>query len=324
MHEVVFFLPDHDFVLVKNLTAIEEFTLHHPQFVWTWGTYHRLKKKGYNVKLSNEMPLKGIVVVNSLNLPLFQKPSDDILLISILADSPPAFYPQINVSQNPLQFRDYPKLLRFPIWRHIAHWPQPGIIIRDKDRGDRFENIAFFGHRDQMEPYLQSVEFLSELNKMNVNFTVVDKKFDDYSSVDAVLAIREFGDQPYLNKPYSKLINAWAAGVPVVAGMESSFQSIKKSGLDFIAVKNKIELTNALKSLQQNSELRHQMVLNGTERSKEFTEEKIIETWGALLFNEAQFYYDKWINKNKVSKAMFYSDQLISRAFRSAKNRLIH
>jgi len=322
MTNVFFFLGEGDYNRVKDLTHIEGFVLHHPQLVWIWTTYFRLKQKGLNVTLICRMPEEGIVVISTVNLLLLQKPSDKVFLITTLADSPPPLYTQINVSQNPLQSRNYPSLLRFPVWRHISHWPQPGIIPRCKSRGSRFEKIGFMGHRDQLEPYLSSEEFANELRKLDLTFEVREDQFHDYSDFDTVLAIRDFANLTQLHKPYTKLINGWQAGVPVIAGTETSFQAIKKSELDFISVANKNDLIKALQKLKEDANLRAAMTKNGFQRAVDFTEKKILSDWEQLLFTDAQNLYREWRQKSALHKQMFYMEIFFSRSLRSMKNKL--
>ncbi len=320
---VYFFLCENDYDLVKNLTSIEDFILHHPQLVWIWTTYFRLKQKGHAISLTCRMPEEGIVVISAVNLNLFQKPSEKVFLITTLADSPPPFYTQINISQNPWQHRNYPNLLRYPVWRHIAHWPQPNIVPRDERRGDRFEKIGFMGHRDQLEAYLSSTEFEQKLQKLGLTFEISETQFSDYSGFDAVLAIRDFENMPQLHKPYTKLINGWQAGVPVIAGNETAFQALKKSSLDFMSVATKNDLFEALQKLKADANLRAAMIKNGKARAPQFTEQRIVEQWEKLLFADAQMHYRNWMQKGTIGKSVFYMDLFVSRALRSVKNKLI-
>jgi hypothetical protein len=323
MKDIYFFLHKDDYDFVQTLKGLNGYDFRWPQLNWIWSTYYRLKQKGYdNVHLVNKIPEKGIVVMASNQGSVFQKFSKNVFVILAVADSPPWFYTQINISQNPLQPYDYPNMLQFPVWKHISHWPQPNLITRNEERGDRLENVAFFGDKSQIAPELLSNDFKSEMERLGLKFLIIDREFNDYSTVDLVLAIRSFSKNSILQKPYSKLINAWLAQVPIIVGKESSFQSIKKSELDFIAVETKTELFDALKTLKEHPSLRQQMIQNGIQRSKEFTEEAILNTWENLLFNEAQEYYKQWMKKNTAGRALFFLDLFISRSLRSVKNRL--
>ena len=323
MATVNFYLNEGDYNRVKDLEQIEEFTLHHPQLVWSWGTYFRLKQRGYDVTLCHKIPNDGILVMPAIYLALLQKPPANVLLICTVADSPPPLYMQVNVTQNPGQPSHYPNVFGLPIWRHIPHWPQPGLIPRNAVRGRIFENIAFFGHTDQLESSLRTETFRERLKQLGLNFEVRENDFTDYSSVDAVVAIRDFSNNVYVYKPYTKLINGWIAGTPVIVGPESSFQLIRKSEHDFLLAKNREELEQALFRLKNDESLRTKMIQNGYDRLKEFDEEAVAQAWANLLFKDAPMYYSQWKKKGTLSKQLFYADLFLSRSLRSVKNKLL-
>jgi hypothetical protein len=322
MAPVTFLLDPEHYKQVSHLTRVEEFTLHIPPLIWEWATYFHLKNAGHNVCLTDKMPDAGIVVVSACIYPLMKKPPQNVLLISTLADSPPRFFAHVNVSQNPVQHRDYPNLFEYPIWRHINIWPQPGIIPRDPARGERFERIGFFGHYDQLERSLQRDEFKEALAKRGLTLKIVDRDFCDYSDVDAVIAVRDYTGNPQLHKPASKLINAWSAGVPLLTTGETAYKAIQKSSLDFIEISNTEELLAGFDKLKADPGLVKKMAANGQQRVQDFTQEKILNEWEMLLFEEAQAYYKKWMKKSRLQKDFFLADQLMSRSFRSVKNRI--
>ena len=323
MEDVYFFLYPEDFDFVQSLPTIGGYDFRHPQINWVWSTYFRLKQKGYkNVHLIKELPQRGIVVMASNQRYLFKRFPSELLVILTVADSPPWFYSHINVAQNPVQPGDYPNVLNFPQWTFIPHWPQPNLLPRDEARGDRFENVAFLGDRSQLAPELLSEEFSKEVEKMCLRFSIIDKEFNDYRSLDAVLAVRRFSSDRHIHKPASKLVNAWAAGVPLIAGAESAFTSIQRSALDFLPVANKEEVLQALRRLKENPELRKQMATNGKSRFKDYSEEAVLQMWEQLLFNDAQNLYKKWRRKNSLSRGLFYSDMFLSRSVRSVKKRI--
>ncbi|GAA4753446.1 glycosyltransferase [Flavisolibacter ginsenosidimutans] len=320
--KIYFLLSEIDFKAVKELNRLEEFTLHSPQLVWTWSTYLRLKQKGHNVELTKDMPVSGVVVTNALHFPLFGKTPPGVFLVTNLADTPPPFYSQLNVSQNPYQSSQYPNVLRFPLWHYIPHWPQPEIKKRDSGRKDCFENIAFFGHDDQLDASLRSEAFFLVAKNMGLNFIIRNKAFNDYSDVDAVIAVREFSREPFFYKPASKLVNGWLAGVPVIGGADSAFAALRQSELDYLLVHSKDELLSALQTLKASPELRRQMAQNGLERAHAFTEETILLQWEELLFKKIPLYYEQWVEKGFWEKQLFHCDVFFSRSYRSLKKKL--
>lgn len=324
METIHFFLHDDMYQLVKGFTGLGTYDFRWPQLNWIWTTYYRLKQKGYeNIKLVNKIPDKGIVVMASNQGNVFQKFPKEIFVILTVADSPPWFYSQLNISQNSQQEKDYPNLLRFPVWTHIPHWPQPDLIPRNPERGDRFEKILYMGDRGQLAPELQTEGFFEKVKKLGFQFEIVTRGFNDYSEADVVIAIRNFEKQQMNHKPYSKLVNGWLAGVPVITGNESSFQSVRKSELDFLEAKSEADVLLALRRLKTDIALRKNMVTNGLERGQEFSEAATLARWEDLLFREAQDYYAQWVHKGSQHFYLFRTDLFLSRAFRSLKKRFL-
>lgn len=309
--------------VVQTLDGLKGYDYRWPSLNWIYGTYYRLKKHGYGgIQLVSEFPQRGIVVAASHQVKLFQKFNKEVFVISTVADTPPRFYTHLNVVQNPCQLNEYPHLLGFPHWTHIPHWPQPHIIPRNGERGEAFETVGYFGDASGLPAELHDKQFAEDLRRLGLTLQADANNFTDYSKVDAVIGVRSFSDEKYVHKPYSKLLNAWLGQVPAILGMESSFQSIKKTELDFIAVRNKNELLQALQTLAASPSLRQQMVQNGLERAKEFSEKNIVKAWATLLFEEAQLKYKQWLKKSAFERNLFYADQFLSRSFRSLKRRV--
>ena len=128
----------------------------------------------------------------------------------------------------------------------------------------------------------------------------------------------------YLYKPYTKLINAWIAGVPIIVGNESAYHAIQKSEFDFLMAQEKSELIEALKKLKQDKDFRFKMVQNGINRGLDFTEEIIIQTWVRFLYEEVPVFYEKWLRKGGFGRKLFYTDLFVSRTFRSLKKRVLN
>lgn len=323
MEDIYFHLHYEDIDVINTLDGLKGYNYRWPSLNWVYGTYYRLKQKGVRgIHLVSSLPQKGIVVMPSHQAKLMQVYSKDLFIISTLADSPPRFYTHLNVSQNPYQSSLYPNLLGFPIWKHIPHWPQPGIVPRQTERGARFDTIGFFGDRTGIPAELLGEEFARELAALGMRLKVDDATFNDYSDVDAVVAVREFSDEPFFYKPASKLVNGWLAGVPVIGGADSAFSALRRSPLDYLLVKSKAELLAALQTLKASPELRRQMVQNGRQRVQALSEEAILHQWEELLFNEAQTHYRTWLKKNAVERGAFFADLFLSRGFRSVKNRI--
>ena len=132
-------------------------------YAWTLQTYLRLQAENFPCKLVSELPAEGIVVVhrNCLRAHNNLKPGQKLLLICLKAELKQYIYAQLHVVQNPLE-------TLFKNSYYLPHWPQPGLISRDSARGDRFENIAFFGHEVNLAPEFKHPSWQKQINAMGL------------------------------------------------------------------------------------------------------------------------------------------------------------
>src|SRR5262249_53298458 len=168
----------------------------HGIYCWILQTYLRLKASAFPCSLVEELPSEGIIVCLGPTIPRRFKPSPDQLLVSIKSDNVEQPYAQVHIVQNPLD----PLCRRdATIWSpyFIPLWPQTGLIARHPDRGERFENAAFFGHtKREIAPQLLLHEWQSELAKLDVQWTIQPgDQWNDYSNVDVLIGVRSFTDK---------------------------------------------------------------------------------------------------------------------------------
>ncbi|NEP02243.1 MAG: glycosyltransferase family 1 protein [Symploca sp. SIO2E9] len=276
---------------------------------WTLQTYLRLKADGFPCQLTNELPTEGIVLIHRNSLRAHKtnfQPRPNLLLICLKAELNPYPYAQLHIVQNPLETKTFKNSYFLP------HWPQPALIPRNLARGDRFENIAFFGHQANLLPELMEPSWQEQLKAMNLHwrpivnrnrwddYSNIDNRWNDYSEVDAVVAVRSFSrrelylSQNYISKPATKLYNAWLAGVPAILGGESAYRTQRQSELDYVEVASPAEILSALKRLRDDLAWRLAMVKNGQARAQEIHPSKITALWRNFLEEVAIPNYHRW------------------------------
>jgi hypothetical protein len=267
------------------------------RYVWAIQTYLYLKGC-FKCEIVHSMPASGPVLVHASYLDASFKPGRDLFLVCMNADKRYHPYAQMHVTQSP---RDGVIALseRFPrFWQahYIDHWPQPGLKPR-KTEGDRFKNIAFIGTPSELAECFRTERFRKDLNEIGLDLSIVaaKDKWNDYTDVDCVFAVRHTDEKVITNRPPSKLINAWLAGVPAVLGPETSFRAKRRSSLDYIEVANYEEALEALKRLKEDTSLRAKMIENGLERGKEYTAEKTAQRWKFLINDIVVPEYEKWL-----------------------------
>lgn len=271
---------------------------------WTLQTYLHLKADGFPCQLIDIVPSEGIVLSHRYFFPGDFLPGPRLLMVCLQGDAPQHPYAQLHVVQNPKQENPQGFLTLYGSY-YIPHWPHPSLIPRDPLRGDQFKNIAFFGYDENLAPELKEPFWYEQINVLGLSWHVVSnfRQFNDYSYVDAVLAVRSFKPQGQYNwKPASKLYNAWAAGVPAILGCESAFRAERKNEIDYLEVASLSDVILALKRLRDNKELRRAMVENGRVRTEETQPVRIVSRWRSFLLNKAVPAYEHWCATPKWRK----------------------
>lgn len=267
--------------------------------IWLVQAFHLLRERGLPVRLSGTYDPRAINVAHY----------DDIVgirdlwryfLVSVRADREPCFSSQLEVVQN-----------EWSVWSNrdffIPHWPQPGLITRRKDRGDKIENIVFMGKADNLAESFKSEEFRESLRKLGMSLIIRESDWWDYSDADVVLAVRG-GTQFLLSiKPASKLVNAWSAGCPAILSPEIGYMELRRSKYDFLEATTPETVLTMLSTLKDSPQLVREMISNGHCRAQEFTTSAIMAIWESFLCDVAQPEFDTWRNtKGTISRKQNY------------------
>ncbi len=291
-------------------------------YAWTFQTYLRLQADSFPCKLVSKLPSEGIIIFHQNALQAHKKPlkpGKNQLFIFIKAESKPYGYAQLHVVQNPTE------LLTVKDSYYLPHWPQPGLIPRDPLRGDRFENIAFFGHKINLAPELFKFAWEQQLNDLGLrwypivnsnhwlDYSQIKNPWNNYREIDAVVAVRSFDNIPgYPNKPPTKLFNCWLAGVPAILGCESAYRAEGKNCIDYLEVNSLADLLSVLKRLKEDKMLRNKLVENGYKSSLNIHPRNITNKWRDFLMQVAIPTFGEWcdtprflqkisLNKNYIS-----------------------
>ncbi|MGG6240251.1 glycosyltransferase [Nodosilinea sp. AN01ver1] len=267
---------------------------------WIVTTYLYLKRKKLNVLISDRFTTGQINVVSSLDYSARDLAFNSFVVGTRSDGFKPALCDFV-VVQNRFQLGSATDAF-------IPHWPQPGIVPRCQERGSIIKNVAFKGNdRNLYEPF-RSPEFKRELEKLGLELKVSGGSvegivsWNDYSTDDLVLAVRDLTESDILVKPASKLVNAWIAGVPALLGPEPAFQDFKQSDLDYIEIKSPQEALKAIQQLKSNPELYRKMIVNGLKRAEEFTVENMIRRWVEVLSGPVANQYSQWRKKTKLER----------------------
>jgi hypothetical protein len=251
---------------------------------WIIQTYLHLKEalgeRGVAVSIGETFK-PGVVNLahrDSLNrwlLPYFR-----CYIVGVRADRPPVVVCDWEILQNQVRSCG-------PTQSAIPFWPQPGLVARDPGRGSRIERIAYFGRTGTATSWLVQPEFHEALARLGVQFEIREHAWFDYSDIDLVLAHRQEAPTMLLQKPASKLINAWHAGVPALLGDEPAYRALRRSDLDYVRIDSAEDVLAAVRRLKSDPLLYHSMVHRGMVRAVDFTVERIRQLWLDCLCNQA-------------------------------------
>ncbi|MBD2744811.1 glycosyltransferase [Coleofasciculus sp. FACHB-1120] len=280
---------------------------------WIFQTYLRLKADGFPCEIARNMPAEGIVVAWTSSVRHELQPGPKLLLVIVCGDKAKHPYAQLHVVQNRQEML-YPhvhigdKYLVPGEKYFIPHWPHPGLIPRDRARGDRFENVAYLGRKENLVVELRQPSWQEQMNALGLRFQVVRNPalWNDYSEIDATVAIRSLNPKnDYYWKPASKLYNAWMAGVPAILGRESAYQTERKSELDYLEATSIDEVVLALKRLRDDKELRRAIVENGKLRAEELQPDRLVTQWRTFLTDIAVPTYERWCTASNSTRKVF-------------------
>lgn len=288
---------------------------------WIVTTYLYLKRKGLNVSISPSFIPYQINVVSSLDFGIRDRTFNSFV-VGCRSDGFSPSLCDFVIVQNASQVDSDTTYF-------MPHWPQPGIISRNKERGTRIENIAFKGARANLFESFRSPDFKQKLDNIGVSFNISCKPDDgpvvwhDYSNDDLILAVRDATEEDLKVKPASKLVNAWLAGVPALLGPEPAFQYFKESDLDYIEVRKPDEVIEAIKKLKQNPKMYNQMIVNGLKRAENLTPEKMTDKWCDLLSGPVAYHFEEWRNQGMFKHLVDFSLR-IPRHYKSMNNARYH
>lgn len=299
---VTFFYPYEDELRQLGAICLDEptFWSHEGKSrrrAWILQTYLWLRRFGYDVRISATLPVEGLVVLLP-EAPILEAfhaqyatAHRALLIVTIRADilGYRSLVGDVDITQNG-RFADETRTFFVP------HWLQPGLRPRAADRGTTIENVVFKGGFGSLLEEFRSPEWRAGLDRRGLHFHIASAATEgdiptwyDYETADLNLAVRpSFGDGGLrCEKPASKLVNAWHAGVPSLLGREYAFRELRESELDYLEVTTVSEALAAIDRLLESPSLYRRMVRRARHRALDFTPRKIAERWAEVLFEKA-------------------------------------
>lgn len=262
-------------------------------YVWILQTFLRLHRTGAPVRLVDAPPAAGTVVVHA---DYFKRLLNEcsapqqLTIVVARSDRGPQLLADFGIVQNAASADRYHYF--------IPSWLQPGLVARLPERGTRVENVAYIGALKELDPDLAAPAWSDTLaarglrwESRTITFSSNDHfyqqlRWNDYATVDVIVALRAARSWNARSKPAAKLTNAWAAGVPAIVSPEAPYRELRQSPLDYIEVRSSVEALAAIDRLRANPTLYADMVQNGLDRAREFRADQLAARWIDLLWRE--------------------------------------
>lgn len=269
---------------------------------WIYQTWVNLQNLA-DIELTSTLPESGVIVAMSNSLHTDFRANDNQFVVAIAADYEPHPGAHLQILQN--------RTIQLPHSLYLSHWPQPGLIPRDPQRGDRFETLAFFGAPENL------ADGLTEAKWPGLELRIPSpEEWHDFSEVDCVLGIRSFTTDTYPRKPATKLYNAWIAGTTFIGGRDSALRGEQKSELDYLEAHTLEEVTQQLKRLQADPALRTAMMTNSLLRAEEFNQAACRKQWLDFLNVQLPERVERWNHSNRLKRSFFWNTQRLNLAVR--------
>jgi hypothetical protein len=275
---------------------------------WIFQTWLELQKAGGAAELTHEVPDRGILITLAGCVGTNFRPGPDLYFADIVADGLPHPGAHRHIVQNAEH------TLKLPRSVFIPHWPHPNLLPRNPQRGDRFENLGFFGAAANLAPELRSAAWQDHLKSTTgLSLRIVGAgHWHDYREMDAILAVRGWGKDAWLRKPATKLYNAWLAGVPFIGGQDSAYRRDGRAGENYLAAGSLEELEGHLRRLRDEPTMRQSLVAAGQAAVQSFNPEAITERWKNLVESSLPEAAKAWRRRSAFAKSLFWKTQSAS------------
>jgi hypothetical protein len=223
--------------------------------------------------------------------------------ISIRADYRRLFDVDFEILQNPLAVVNDRQAF-------VAYWPVPRLLPRNSQR-DGVRVIAYAGRLGarNIDPRFR-LDQASSFQDAGIQFVHIPKdRWHDLREVDVLFGVRSFDRAPYLDKPPSKLLNAWHAGIPFVGGYDAAFSAIGRPGVDYIRVETCEQATQAIHRLRDDREFYRSVVEAGSDSASQYTREAIAKQWLKILDGPLHERFVEFREQSRLSRLQ----QLVNR-----------
>lgn len=293
--------------------AVDEIAdeLRMPADCWVVQTWIQLRRRDCDVRLTRELQPRAISVLTNIEVTRRDVRPDCYLVVCRHDLGRPGICHR-RIVQNELNVWDSTDHL-------VPHWPQPGLLPRNPGRGTRVERLVFKGGPNNLDPAFRSDAFRDALVAEGVSLDIgLESRPDDapvewcdYREADLVLAVRNLTHYDASNKPASKLVNAWLAGVPALLGPEPAFRALYVDERDFVEVRRPDDVLRAVRRLRAEPERYRAMIERGFARGRDFTADAVARRWWEVLAGPVADDFRSWSARSLVERSQRWTRRVI-------------
>ena len=174
--------------------------------------------------------------------------------------------------------------------------PQRGMIRRANDRGELIDRLVLKSWRHNVPDYVLDPTFADRLKAIGVQLRVETEedsppRWHDFSDVDVALCVRRFHpqydiDQEYIQKPPTKLVNAWCAGVIPLVAPEAAYLDLIADGHDALVVNGPEDILSALGRLKNDPAQARELFAGGQTKASDWSTDAVLGQWEVLLSSD--------------------------------------
>ncbi|KEI70405.1 hypothetical protein [Endozoicomonas elysicola] len=272
--------------------------------IWVLLTYLQFRHAGYEVTLGTEACPDKINVIDGVK----SRPKNTFADYFYVACRTDAHYPEFGhfvLHQNLIQSGKRNEI-------YIPQWPQPGLILRECQRGNDIKTVAFFGQpKRNLAEVFQSEAFSAELKNRDIEFIIKGKnnntvEWHDYSNVDIVIAVRDVPVELLRIKPVNKATNAWLAGALCITGDEPAITAAFNSNKAVLHATTIEGVLTIIDHLREKPELFSELLAEGQKLARDYSESSVLTYWTRMEeFVTPEF--ERWKNTGKAERLINYS-----------------
>jgi hypothetical protein len=268
------------------------------ELVWCLQTYIVLANRGnLAVSCTNRLDDGSVNIVHSDRL-LNIRGRPSAFVVCARADYPKRHWAQYHIVQNRAQVARNTS--------YIPHWVQPGLKKRDPARRD----VRRVGYAGQISRNLAGsvAEWEALFQPHGIEFVLLPKEsWHDLRAIDVLVGVRSFDGKRHDTKPPSKLFNAWHAEIPFIGGSDSAFRQVGTPGRDYIAVRSKQQVIDAVLALRADPSRYRGIVESGKQRAQIYCNARIAEAWERVMTEDIARRHARWRAASGRERTAFHA-----------------